>query len=380
MQAQKCVTPQTRMSARKQMSAAESDASFNLVPALRDCLSPGIIVVSQRGQICSCSPEAARFLALSTAEMVSQPVSVLPPPLQVFVNEAVFTPEKNAAAELKITLANQLQRTLHAQATPLCSATGESTVVITLSDLSGIVHIQQNLERLDRLATAGTLAAGMAHEVKNALVAVKTFVDLLLEKNKDAELATLVGREMDRVNKIIRQLLKFGSASRPVRDPVRVHDVLDHSLRMVKHQLDGKLISLRRDFKATSDTVAGDNHQLEQVFVNLFLNAVDATGTNGSLTVETEFISAAPPEIAAPSYVGRPHVCIRVADTGAGIPEEHLNQMFEPFFTTKNHGTGLGLPITRRIIQEHHGRITVESQPNKGTTFSIILPAAPPPA
>jgi signal transduction histidine kinase len=153
--------------------------------------------------------------------------------------------------------------------------------------------MQQSIERLDRLATAGTLAAGMAHEIKNALVAVKTFVELLLEKNKDTELAEIVGREMSRVNAIVRQLLKFGSSSRPERTPVRLHDVLEHSLRMVQHQLDGKLISLNRSFKATSDTVQGDNQQLEQVFVNLFLNAVDATGANGSLTVETEFVAEA---------------------------------------------------------------------------------------
>ncbi len=367
------------MSARFQ-HPADAEKGFNLVPALRECLAPGVIVATRAGRILSITQEATALLGLSTINPGEASLSLLPPPLQIFIQESLAHLQAASHTELTISLPHQPQRQLHARALPFSIAPETEAVMVTLTDLSGVLHIQQNLERLDRLATAGTLAAGMAHEVKNALVAVKTFVDLLLEKNKDAELATLVGREMDRVNKIIRQLLKFGSASRPVRDPVRVHDVLDHSLRMVKHQLDGKLISLRRDFKATSDTVAGDNHQLEQVFVNLFLNAVDATGTNGSLTVETEFISAAPPEIAAPSYVGRPHVCIRVADTGAGIPEEHLNQMFEPFFTTKNHGTGLGLPITRRIIQEHHGRITVESQPNKGTTFSIILPAAPPPA
>jgi two-component system sensor histidine kinase HydH len=188
----------------------------------------------------------------------------------------------------------------------------------------------------------------------------------------------LVSREMSRVNTIIRQMLKFGGQNRPERSAVRLHDVLDHSLRMVQHQLDGKLISLKRSFQATSDMVHGDNHQLEQVFVNLFLNAVEATGANGSLIVQTEFISAAPPESSRPHRVGQPHVRVTVADTGTGIAPETLAQMFEPFFTTKNHGTGLGLPITQRIVEEHHGLITVESQPNKGTTFNVILPAGHP--
>jgi signal transduction histidine kinase len=261
-------------------------------------------------------------------------------------------------------------------AQPVPLGAQDRIVILTLTDITGYTRLQQSVERLDRLATAGTLSAGMAHEIKNALVAVKTFVDLLLEKNKDAELAEIVRREMSRVNTIVRQLLKFGGTTRPERGQVSLHDVLEHSLRMVQHQLDGKLISLNRAFKATSDVVSGDNHQLEQVFVNLFLNAVDATGANGSLTVQTEFISAAPADIASPQLVGQPHVRVTVADTGIGIAPENLQQMFEPFFTTKNHGTGLGLPITRRIVQEHQGQILVESQLNKGTVFNIILPVS----
>lgn len=345
------------------------------MPALLDALSPGVLVVSRQEQILSCSPAVEKLLALIPGVATSASLSLLPPNLQKLIREGLEDGTSAIAEELTVRFGDQPSRTLQVNITPLRITSTESAVLVTLTEVTAILRLQQNLERLDRLATAGTLAAGMAHEVKNALVAVKTFVDLLLEKNKDAELASLVGREMDRVNLIVRQLLKFGGVNRPVRHPVRLHDVLEHSLRMVKHQLDGKLISLHRLFKATSDTVSGDDHQLEQVFVNLFLNAVDATGTNGSLTVETEFISAASSEIADPQRAGQPHVRVRVMDTGIGISPEHLAQMFEPFFTTKNHGTGLGLPITRRIVLEHQGNILVESEPNKGTTFSIILPA-----
>jgi len=363
------------MSARSQPPVARPDEGFNLVPALRDCLSPGVLVVSRHDRILSGTPDAERLLALRPGTATGAPLSILPVPLQSIIHDAFVSGTHVVIKDVGLAIGVQPARKFHVNVLPLPPRNGELEAVVTLTDVSGLARIEQTVERLDRLATIGTLSASMAHEIKNALVAVKTFIDLLLEKNKDAELAEIVGREMDRINHIVRQLLKFGGTNQPAHAPVRLHDVLEHSLRMVQHQLDGKLISLNRSFKATSDTVHGDNHQLEQVFVNLFLNAVDATGANGILTVETEFISVATPEIAAPQQAGQPHVRVTVADTGSGILPENLDQLFEPFFTTKSNGTGLGLPISRRIVLEHQGLITVQSQPNKGTTFSIILPA-----
>jgi signal transduction histidine kinase len=206
----------------------------------------------------------------------------------------------------------------------------------------------------------------MAHEIRNALVVVKTFIDLLLDKNRDDELADMVKREMTRMNSLISQMLKFAGPARPSFASVRVHDVLTHSLRMVQHEIDGKLISLTRKFDAKPDTVHGDEYQLEQAFLNLLLNAVEASGPGGALTVETELIA-----------VGTPRLCVSVTDNGSGIASGNMAHLFEPFFTTKENGTGLGLHITRRIIHEHDGQIGVESETNKGTTFSVLLPVAP---
>lgn len=364
------------MSARSQQPDSRADEGFNLVPALRECLSPGVIFISRSEQILSCTPDLERCLNLPVGKIVGAPLTVLPSAIQKIVRDVARVQAAATISDFTMNSGSHLGRKFHINATPAPAGTADQVVILTLTDVTGFARLEQTVERLDRLATAGTLAAGMAHEVKNALVAVKTFVDLLLEKNKEAELAEIVGREMSRVNMIVRQLLKFGGNTRPERGPVRIHDVLEHSLRMVQHQLEGKLISLNRSFKATSDVVPGDNQQLEQVFVNLFLNAVDATGANGSLTVETEFIAAAAPGSGPTQLAGQPCVRVTVADTGAGITPEDMRQMFDPFFTTKNHGTGLGLPITRRIVQEHQGQIIVESQPNKGTTFNIILPAS----
>src|SRR5208282_466640 len=137
-------------------------------------------------------------------------------------------------------------------------------------------------------------------------------------------------------------------------------------LRLVEHQIRSKLISLNRRYTAAPDTVSGDEYQLQQAFMNLLFNVIEATGMNGTLTVSTE--------IAGKKQRGR-RVRIHIQDTGLGIPPENLPHLFEPFFTTKKNGTGLGLAICQRIIHEHGGDITAKSEVKKGATFSISLPA-----
>lgn len=352
---------------------ADATGSLHLAPALRGFLTPGVLVIGPQEQILTCTTDAARFLELPLANPSSFSLRLLPPPLQNAIR-SVLNGQNQTHHELTLAHDGWFARKLHVNILPLSCSAGPANVMVLLSDITGFLQLEQSVTRLDRLATIGTLSASMAHEIKNALVAVKAFVDLLLEKNKDAELATIVGREMNRVNAIVRQLLKHGSPSGPVRSTVRLHDVLEHSLRMVQHQLNGKLISIERSFNAAPDAVRGDDCQLEQVFVNLFMNAIEATGDNGTLTVATELLPKLPDNCPFPQQANHPHVRVIVADNGIGIEPQNLDRMFEPFFTTKAHGTGLGLPITKRIVQEHNGQITVHSEPQKGTTFSILLP------
>jgi signal transduction histidine kinase len=245
--------------------------------------------------------------------------------------------------------------------------------VAVISDLSSRQNVEEHMRRFDRLASIGTLSASMAHEIKNALVAVKTFVDLLLKENKEAELAGIVSREMRRIDSIVSQMLRFAGPAKPTFAPVRMHELLDRTLQLVQFQLEGKKISLLRFFRASSDWVRGDNYQLEQAFINLLFNALEAMGPNGTLTVSTEIL---PPD-AAPGQNKAPLLAVRVNDTGTGIPPENIGKLFDPFFTTKPNGTGLGLSISRRIVQEHGGTLAVESEPNQGTTFTVSLPASP---
>jgi signal transduction histidine kinase len=222
---------------------------------------------------------------------------------------------------------------------------------------------EQNMRRLDRLASLGLLSAGIAHEIKNGLTAIQTFVELLLQKGEDRELASVVGRELKRIDSLVSQMLRFAAPGKNEFASVHVHDLLDHSLRLVQHQISGKLISIQRDYKAAPETIHGDEFQLQQAFMNLLFNAIEAMGTNGELTIATKTTESG-------------QLKIQIRDTGAGIAPENIGRLFEPFFTTKKNGTGLGLAISQRIVSEHGGSISAKSEVNKGSTFTILLPAA----
>jgi signal transduction histidine kinase len=214
----------------------------------------------------------------------------------------------------------------------------------------------------------------MAHEIKNALVAVRTFVELLLNRNSQDELAGIVGREMSRINSIVSQMLTFSGPAKPTLSPLHLHDVLNHSLRLVHHQIAKKNIRLERTFAASPDLVKGDDYQLKQAFLNLLFNALEATPVDGTLVVSTQLTDARSQEAGALRETNPTHVRVTIRDSGPGIAPENLDRVFEPFFTTKTKGTGLGLPITKRIIREHRATISVASQPGNGAEFSILFP------
>ena len=227
---------------------------------------------------------------------------------------------------------------------------------VAVSDLS------TNLRRLDRLANLGLVSASVAHEIKNGLVVIGTFMELLLPKGEDKEMTDLVRRELARINSLVTQMLRY-SAPKPTEfTAVGAHDLLDHSLRLIEHQMSGRLITLKRDFRATPDTIHADESQLQQVFMNILLNAVEAVGSNGEVTVGTENAGA--------------NMLVFIRDTGMGITKENLSRLFEPFFTTKKNGTGLGLAICQRVVEEHRGKIEIHSEPGKGSAFIITLPRA----
>jgi signal transduction histidine kinase len=334
---------------------------LNLANVLRESLVCAVVVVDSDHRLSLLAGETEEILGLKQQRGNPYSINDLPDSLQKPAREAMSSGQAILDREIKLTIPRKGVHSLEISAVPLRPRVKGSGVALVIRDLTSPKALEHDLRRLDRLASMGTLAAGMAHEIKNALVAGKTFVASLLEKHHDGELVAIVRREMDRIDSIVSQMLKFASSPRPEFEAIHLHEILDFSLRLVDPHFKGKSIVLNRSFQAAADLVEGDDYQLQQAFVNLFLNSLEAMPPYGTLSVGT----------GAPNSR---NLRVTISDTGSGIAPEIIDRLFEPFFTTKPNGTGLGLPITRRIIYEHGGSMSVESQPNKGATFTILLP------
>jgi signal transduction histidine kinase len=355
-------------------SGLEQDG-FSLASSLRDYLVSGVIVVDTKKGTASVSAEAAQILALDT-ELPVLPLDRLPVEIANLVRDASGAAAGAMAAELELRPPGHRPCSIKVSTLAPPSGRKAGVAVLLLNNVTATRQIEDRIWQLDRLANLGLLAADIAHEIKNALVAQKTFLDLVLEKNQDSELVDVVRREMVRIEELVARVLRFSKPSSPATGEIHLHEVVEHSLRLVQSQLLSKSIVLHRAFRAASDLANGDDYKLEQAVVNVLLNAVQAMGPHGVLKVGTELVPAHPGTSALHDSVRVPRLRLTIEDSGEGITPENLRRIFQPFFTTKPAGTGLGLAITHRIIEEHRGVITVESRPGKGTTFTILLPAA----
>ena len=235
---------------------------------------------------------------------------------------------------------------------------------------------QDTLRRADRLSSLGLLTAGLAHEIRNPLVAIRTFTQLLPERYDDAEFREgfqgLALKEVDRICGLITDLLSFARPSRPNVAEESINDVVDGISRILETEAKEKAVEIKRDFAANLPKVWIDREQMKQVFMNLILNAIQAMKEGGLV-----FISTRPHSRNEAAQPGQ-YVQIEIRDTGVGIPEENLDHIFDPFFTSKDEGSGLGLSISHQIVQEHGGYVTVESKLGVGTSFFINLPVGKP--
>ncbi len=363
------------MSINKAGKSGPGQEGLSFANLLRDCLGSGVILVDAKQQIAAWAGAAETMLGARAGQMLHRSLAVLPAPLRQIARETLASGKPAADRVIALNVEGRGTLTVRLSAVPVAAGRKGSGALVLVNDLTAARRLEEHLQQLDRLAGIGTLAASMAHEIKNALVAGKTFIELLLEKHQEEDLVGIVRREMRRIDAIVSQMLRFAGPAKPAFAAIRLHDILEQSLRLVQPQLEGKLIGLNRLFRAAPDLVHGDDYQLQQAFVNLLLNALEAMGPNGTLSVGTETVGggARRDRGREPAELAQLRVTIR--DTGIGISPENMRHLFEPFFTTKQNGTGLGLPITRRIIQEHRGAITVDSQPGQGTTFQILLPA-----
>jgi signal transduction histidine kinase len=237
---------------------------------------------------------------------------------------------------------------------------------------------QTLVQRTDRLRSLETIAGGFAHEIRNPLTSIKTFVQLAPERKDDSEFidqfSKIVSEDVDRIERLIREILDYARYMEPRFMEEDLNDVVSSCLYFVEVKAGSKSITIERHLASGLPPVRLDRQQIKQVLLNLFLNAMDAMGdSGGTLTVRTRRLIKQ----------GRDTwVQIEVADTGSGIPADNLEHIFDPFYTTKHEsgereGTGLGLSIVHQIVQEHRGYIEVESMVGNGTTFFVSLPVNP---
>lgn len=218
----------------------------------------------------------------------------------------------------------------------------------------------------EKLATLGHLAAGMAHEIRNPLNAISLFTQMLKpaladDAERTGYLDRLLG-EVDRIDNILIKLLAASSRPRGEAQPVSLFEVMDRTLVSFSEQLEAYGIELAKELESDIPPIMADPAEIEQIFTNLFANAIHEMRQGGSLGVRL-------------AQVGD-RIQIRVSDTGQGIPPQNLNKIFDPFFTTKSKGTGFGLSVVLRIVKTYQGQIKVQSEPGQGTVFHIEFPMA----
>jgi two-component system NtrC family sensor kinase len=234
-----------------------------------------------------------------------------------------------------------------------------------------IHRAQAQLIHSEKLASLGRMAAGVAHEINSPLTGIVTFGHLLLKKfpagTEEHEDIEVIIEQANRCSTIIKGLLGFARASAAEKTATNINDVINHSLNIVRNKADFFNIKLVTNFDENLDRVTADSSQLQQVFLNLIMNAADAIEGKGTITITTKNTGDN----------GRDFVEIEFRDTGPGIDDENLAKIFEPFFTTKpvGKGTGLGLAVSHGIIQEHGGTIFAKTKVGEGTSFFIKLPA-----
>ncbi|SKA64983.1 ATP-binding protein [Desulfobaculum bizertense] len=229
---------------------------------------------------------------------------------------------------------------------------------------------QESLKQSEKWALTGKLAAGVAHSIRNPLTSVKIRLFSLgrsLRLNDDQkEDFEVITEEIRHIDGIARNFLEFSRPPKLQIQDVDVSDIVESALTLLRHRLDSYEVDIVHNRSEKSLPIHGDPDQLKEVLVNLLINACDAMGRGGSITLSAE-----------KGYV-RPMgdiVTLKVRDTGPGISEQHLSRLFQPFYSSKEEGTGLGLSIAKRIVEEHNGTITVKSRLGEGTTFTITLPA-----
>ncbi len=322
-------------------------------------------------------------VALFGPIMLGQHVSTLPKQLAELL--LVVIKEKRDVRDFERVITEPDGSDVHVALSASCLTDGEGAItgaMVLLYDLTELKRLEENAERADRLSSLGTLAAGMAHEIKNPLASIRTFSQLLPRRREDDEfLATfsqIVPQEVDRINSIVTRLLDFARPRQTELLPTHVESVVKKVMALVESQAEKNGVRIDHDFGGQEHWIEGDEQQLVQVFLNLILNALAAVPDDGTgyVRVRAHTESIRLPRGGVPGPGAHECAVVVVSDNGPGIPPEVIDHVFTPFFTTKEEGTGLGLSVVHGIVSEHGGMIDCKNQSGGGAEVTVTLPLA----
>lgn len=356
-----------------------TDAIHTMAKALLDArslndnilssIADGVIAVDTGGRITSINPAAQRMLDLRERNVLGQAYTTLYSPQMGFASALLDTLQSgrdHIGVPMEFPLGDQ---SLYVTVSSSLLKDGKGTVigaVAVLKDVSEQQRLQKQIMRADRLAGLGELMAGVAHEIRNPLTSIRGFMQYLEHADSLEEwrqYGPVIIRQVDSLNRIVTELLEFGRHRLPCIGPVDINGLIREMTMLVGAKSSARITL---ELSENLPRVEADGEALKQVMLNLLLNAVQASSEQGVITIVTQH----EPVI--------DEVRVTVADNGVGIAPEHLDKIFDPFFSTKSTGTGLGLAMVHRIMDAHHGVISVGSVVGAGTTVTLRLPVAQP--
>ena len=335
----------------------------NVVESIAD----GLISVDKDKKIVTLNRRAAEFLGDEETKLKGLKISnIFDPDIEELLKDQKMI-IRDMEVEIKPPSGGRIPLSL--SAAPLKDETGrEMGLVLLLRDLREIRELQDKVRRSERLASLGRLAAGVAHEIRNPLSSIRGFAQYFMRRLKgqveEQEYASIMVKEVDRLNRVISELLDFARPKKPHREPQALEEIIDYSLKLLQSEFSQLKIKVEKSFEPDLPKVEVDRDQISQAFLNLFLNSLESIEGEGKIKVSLKRIRQ-PPALE-----------VAIMDTGRGIAREDLGKVFEPFFSTKRKGSGLGLAIVHQIVEGHGGDIAVDSQEGRGTTFRITLPVS----
>jgi signal transduction histidine kinase len=270
-------------------------------------------------------------------------------------------------------LAHQIQVTSSDELGQLSAAFNEMTV-----QLGRVRELEERLRRADRLAALGTMAAGIAHDIRNPLTSILIFSQLMSLHHDDPEVREkfdrVVPRELERVQAVIEDMMELARPTTINLEPANLNEVIAQVLELFEGQITAQGVAVQRDFQRDLPFCMADRKRLHRCVGNLVSNAIQAMPSGGQLSVQTALVQMAFPASRPPGTKPEAAIQVTVSDTGQGIPPDRLSRIFDPFYTTKEKGVGLGMAITHRIVEDHKGTIDVHSEVGKGATFTLHFP------